>query len=349
MKKFLSLFLSLIFLFVFSSCSVPIREKKFTKTFLDLFDTVSSVTAYDNSEKEFEAHYQLFYDELESYAQLYDIYKDYSGVVNLKYVNENAFKAPVQVDKKIMDLLLFGKEAYEISGGKVNICMGAVLSLWHGECENAKENPQEAKLPDKGLLQQAALHTDINNLVLDEENSTVYFKDSEMKIDAGAIAKGFAADRIAEYICENNFWKSAILSLGGNIKTIGLKEGGSPFVIGIEKPDNTSEYAAQVFVKNGESVVTSGDYQRFYSVNGKKYCHIIDPETWMPAEFVSSVSVITDNSAYADMLSTALFNMSIEEGTVLVNHMENTEAIWIDKSGNPFYSSDFNRYTVQKQ
>lgn len=347
MKKLLSLFLSFVFLFALSSCASVHQQKKFSNTFFDLFDTVSTITVYDQTQEEYETHYKEFYNELESYAQLYDIYMDYNGVVNLKYINENASKAPVKADKKIIDLLLFGKEAYEISGGKVNICMGAVLSLWHNERENAKENMQSAKLPDMQLLQEKSAHTNIENLIIDQENSTVYFKDAEMLLDVGAIAKGFASERIAEYVVANNLWHSAIISLGGNIKTIGWKEDNEPFVIGIEDPKNSNNFAAQVSVKNGESVVTSGDYQRFYTVNGTDYCHIINPETLMPADYVSSVSVITDHSEYADMISTALFNMSIEAGLKLVNDLNNTEAMWIDKDGNKFYSSGFNTYMVK--
>lgn len=349
MKRLFALVLSLLFFFSFSSCTLNTAPQKFSNSFLDLFDTASTVTAYDKSEKAFKEHYDLFYNELQQYARLYDIYNDYDGVVNLKYINENASKAPVQADKKIMDLLLFGKEAYRISKGMVNICMGSVLSLWHGERENAAENPDDARLPDMNELKSASLHMNMDDLVLDEKNSTVYFKDSQMKIDVGAIAKGFAAERIAEYVVQNNIWQSAVISIGGNVKTIGTKENNAPFVIGIENPEKNknSGYVEKVSVKNGESVVTSGDYQRYYTVDGVDYCHIIHPETLMPADFVSSVSVIADNSGYADMLSTALFNMSVEEGQAFVNSLKNTEAVWVDKDGKISYSSDFKSYSVQ--
>lgn len=346
MKKFLSLILSVIFLFSFSSCGVN-NSQKYSHSFLDLFDTVVSITAYDASQQEFDEKLNACYDELKEYARLYDIYNDYDGVVNLKYINENAKNAPVQADKRIIDLLLFGKEAYEISGKKVNICMGSVLSLWHSERKNAAENPQNAKLPDMNELQEKSLHTDINNLIIDEEKSTVYFSDSEMQIDTGAIAKGFAAERICEFIAENGFWQSAVISLGGNIKVIGLKDNKTPFSIGIENPKNANEYTAVVNVKNGESVVTSGVYQRFFTVDGKDYCHIIDPDTLMPAQFVSSVSVISDNSAYCDAMSTALFNMSVADGLSLVNSLDNIEAMWIDKNGDITYSSNFKSYQVR--
>ncbi len=347
-KKLFSIILSLLFLFSCCGCAAQNGKRKFTKSFLDLFDTASSVSAYDTSEKSFEEHYRIFYKELETYARLYDIYNDYDGLANLKYVNENAALSPVKVDEKLMDLLLFGKEAYEISNGKVNICLGSVLSVWHSERENGINNPQSAKLPDMDLLKEKAEHADINNLVLNRENMTVYFKDPEMTVDVGAIAKGYAAERICEYIEQNGIWGSAVISLGGNVKTLGFKDGkSSPFVIGIDNPKNTENYLAKVNAYDGESVVTSGDYQRYYTVDGVDYCHIIDPETLMPAQRFSSVTVICGNSSYADMLSTALFNMSREQGAKLIENLDNTEALWADKNGNIYYSSGFENCTVK--
>lgn len=348
MKKLFSVILSLLLLLSSCGCAAQSGKRKFTKSFLDLFDTASSITAYDTSEKSFEEHYRLFYEELETYARLYDIYNDYDDLVNLKYVNENAAKSPVKVDEKLMDLLLFGKEAYEISNGRVNICLGSVLSVWHSERENGIKNPGSARLPDMDLLKEKAEHTDINDLVLNGENRTVYFSDPEMTVDAGAIAKGCAAEKICEYIEQNGIWSSAVISLGGNIKTVGFKDGkSSPFVIGIEDPKGTDNYLAKLNVSDGESVVTSGDYQRYYVVDGVQYCHIIDPETLMPAQFFSSVTVICDHSSYADMLSTALFNMSREQGRELVENLDNTEAVWADKNGNIYYSSGFESCMVK--
>ena len=349
MKKLLSLLLSLSFLFCLSACSLQSSQKRYTNSFIDLFDTVSSVTAYDSSEHSFNEHYSQFYNELKAYAQLYDIYEDYDGVVNLKYINENAAKAPVEVDKRIMELLLFGKEVYEISEGRVNICMGSVLSVWHIERENGIENPGSASLPDMELLKEKAEHTDIDKLILDEENMTVYFADAEMQLDAGAIAKGYAAEKISEYIVQNKIWTSVVISLGGNVKTIGIKndDGNTPFVIGIENPKNNTDYIAKINASAQDTVVTSGDYQRYYTVDGVNYCHIINPKTLMPADFMSSVSVVSKNSAYADMLSTALFNMRIEDGLNLVNGMSDTEAMWVDKNGEITYSDNFKNYAVK--
>lgn len=346
MRKFISLILALIFMLTFSACAVNKNEKRFSKSFFNAFDTVSTITAADKSQKDFNEHFKAVYAEIETYSQLFDIYKDYEGVVNLKYVNENAGKAPVEVDEKIIELLEFGKQAYEKTNGRVNICMGSVLSVWHDMREQGNQNPENASLPDMNLLVEKSKHTDINNLIIDDENNTVFFADSEMSIDVGAAAKGFTAEKICDFIEKNNIWQSATVSIGGNLKTIGSKENGK-FAIGIENPKQNGQYLATVFVKNGQTVVTSGDYQRYYTVNGKKYCHIIDNKTLMPADEISSVTVITNDSANADILSTALFIMSAEEGKQFVDNTDGVEAVWALKSGEIIRSKEFKKYEVR--
>lgn len=349
MKKFISALLSLLLLLSFASCSAEnqnSRQEMFKKDFLDLFDTASSITAADASQQEFNAHFEEVYKELQAYSRLYDIYNSYGDLVNLKYVNENAGKAPVKVDERIIELLCFGKEAYSLSGGRVNIALGGVLSVWHTERENGIGNPEAARLPDKELLSEKAASADIENLIIDSEGCTVFFRDPDMRLDVGAITKGFVCEKICAYIAENNIWSSALINLGGNIKTLGYKYNDSktPFVIGIENP-NGGEYINTVEIADGQTAVTAGDYQRYYTVNGKRYCHIIDPKTLMPAEYISAVCVICADSARADALSTALFIMSVEEGRELVESQSGVEAVWVDKNQEVFYSSGFKELT----
>lgn len=340
MKKFVSIILSLLIIFCFSSCAGGSRQS-FSRDFLDLFDTASSITAVDLTQQDFETHYETVYNELKTYSELFDIYNSYGDLVNLKYINENAAKAPVKADKKIIDLLLWGKEAYEISGGRVNIAMGAVLSVWHDAREYGIENPDSAYLPDMDTLAQKAGHTDIDDLIIDEENSTVYFKDSQMSIDAGAVAKGYICDKICEFISENGIWQSAVINLGGNVKTLGYKnaDGATPFNIGIEDPNGG--YIAVVNASNGQSVVTSGDYQRYYTVNGTRYCHIISPETLMPVQGIQSVSIISEDSALADVLSTTLFQMKPQEALEFLEDFDGCEAVIMDSYGNVYRSAGF--------
>ncbi|MBR7073306.1 MAG: FAD:protein FMN transferase, partial [Eubacterium sp.] len=139
-------------------------------------------------------------------------------------------------------------------------------------------------------------------------------------------------------------WNDYAISIGGNVITSGFKDAdGTKWNIQLENPDKNA--APDVVCVSGEAVVTSGDYQRFYEYNGKKYCHIINPETLMPANAFTSVSVITKNdSALADTLSTALFILPLSEGRKLIESIDGAEALWVEKSGKSTYSAGFKGY-----
>lgn len=331
MKKILSLVLSFVLLFSLFVCTNT-KYTKYSKSFLELFDTASSITAYDTSQENFDKKYNELYKVIKKYSELFDIYNGYEDIINIKYLNDNAYKEPIEVDKEIIDLLNFSKRAYAVTNGKVNIAMGSVLSIWHDYREDGEA------LPPKSKLIEANKHTNIDDIIIDNKNSTVFFKDKELKIDVGAVAKGYVCNKIYEYITKNNLWQNAVISLGGNIITVGSKPDGKNFVIGIENP-NSNDYLMKVNTKDNTSVVTSGSYQRYYTVNGKNYSHIIDPDTLYPAEYFTSVTVISSDSALADAFSTALFCMSYDDGIKLVESNDKIEAIWLDNNGKTYQSS----------
>ena len=345
MKKFLCCLSAFILVLTCCSCANTNKPQRFSSTFFDLFDTVSTVTAYDTDQESFNDHLDQLHQRLEEYHKLYDIYNSYDGLVNINTLNNGAGKAPVTVDERIIDLLSFGKEVFEISNGKTNICFGAVLSVWHQYREQGIRDPQAARLPDRLELEAAAEHTDINDLIIDKENATVFFADPQLKLDVGAIAKGYAVREVCKW-AEENLWSSALVNIGGNVCAFGYKndDGKTLWNIGIENPDQVNGGYLETVKLTDMSVVTSGDYQRYYVVNGKRYCHIIDPDTLMPAEYVSAVTVLCDDSALGDALSTSLFNMPIEQGMRLVEDMQGVEAVWSDKEYNKYYSSGFESY-----
>lgn len=348
MKKYICIILAVIMAAACCSCSGDLKTNKkqrYQSGFLDLFDTYSNIIAYDTSEKAFDEHYEQFYNKLAEYDKLYNIYNSYDNIVNLCTLNTQAKDGPVKVDSRIIDLLEYCRYVYELSNGLTNVCCGSVLSIWHDYRQQGTDNPEAASLPDMNELKKASQHTDFENLVIDKENSTVYFKDPQLKLDVGAIAKGYAVREISKWAKEN-LWTSAAISIGGNICTFGFKndDGKTLWNIGIENPDLSKEdYLVNVKITD-LSVVTSGDYQRYYTVDGKKYCHIINPETLMPSEYVASVSVICDDSALGDALSTTLFNMPIDEGKKLIESMNNVEAVWVDKEYNKHFSTGFENY-----
>lgn len=310
-------------------------SKRYEATFLTLFDTVTTIVGYAETEADFTATAQAIHDDLLEYHQLYDIYNEYEGMNNLKTVNDHAGEAPVSVDRKIIDLLLFSKDLYTRTGGKVNIAMGSVLSLWHDARELGVQYPDEAALPDRDALERAAAHTDINSIQIDEEKGTVFFSDPEVRLDVGAIAKGYAVQQVC-----GSAPAGLLISVGGNVCATGPKpETGQPWVVGIQNPDAPEEYLHTIYVEDF-SVVTSGDYQRYFTVDGVAYHHIIDPDTLFPADYWRSVTILCPDSGLADALSTALFTLPQQEGQALLDAF-GAQAMWVRPDGSILYSPGF--------
>lgn len=346
-KKILSILLILVILCNLTACGTN-EKKRYEASFLELFDTVTKIVGYADSEEEFTKYSQMIYDKLKEYHELYDIYNNYDGISNIKTINDNAGIQPVKVDKRIIDLLKYSKEAYKFSNGKKNIAMGAVLSVWLQYRTEGINDPENAKLPPMDLLKEKAQHTNIEDMIIDEEASTVYLKDPEMSLDVGAVAKGYATEQVSIYAEENGL-KNCLISVGGNIRAIGGRFGKNnkeePWNVGIQNPDLESENA-NLYILNLKdySIATSGIYQRYYVVDGKQYHHIIDPDTLMPAEYFASVSIVCRDAGMADALSAAVFNMPYEEGLKLIESFEDTEALWVYKDGTMKYSPGFSDY-----
>lgn len=351
-KKHIPAFVAVLFIIL--GVLVPILKdtlnpepEKYTFTYIDVFDTVTQIIGYDESEDAFKEKADKLKDELEIYHQLYNIYSVYEGVNNLKIVNINAGVEPVKVDKRIIDLLKFSIDLYHKTDGEVNIAMGSVLTLWHNYRTLGISDPSTAELPPMESLKEAAKHTDINNIIIDEEASTVYLADPDMSLDVGSIGKGYAVQMIAEYAKELGY-DNMIINVGGNTITVGPHANGDKWRIGLQNPDlDAEESVIKRILLTDKCVVTSGDYQRFYVVDGVEYCHIIDPDTLMPPSYFSAVSIICDHSGLADALSTALFNMSYEDGLALINSLDNAEAMWVYQDGTIQYSEHFDDYIVE--
>ncbi len=344
MKKIISVILVFLLL---CGCGFRNETEKFTDYSFDYFDTVTTIVGYEADKQIFNQNCKKIKKQLEEYHKLYDIYIKYENINNLSVINDS--KEPVKVDKKIIDMLVFSKKMYLKTNSHVNIAMGSVLKIWHQYRTEGINDPINAKLPPFDILKTANEHTNIENLVIDEINNTVFLNDAEMSLDVGAIAKGYAVEQTALFMEENGI-KGYLLNVGGNVRIVGKRQDGKKWKIGIENPntdDNDKPYAEYLEL-DGMSLVTSGSYQRFYVVDGKNYHHIIDGKTLMPAKYFASVSVLSKSSAVADALSTALFSMDYENGRELIEQTANTEALWILPNGEKLYSSNFNDYTVKK-
>ena len=350
MRKIISVILvGVIALLSLSSCKNE-EFKKFSEYYFDFFDTATTITGYEKTKEDFDKVCSDIKAQLYEYHKLYDIYKRYDGINNLYVVNSlhNGEHKETVVDQKIIELLEFSKEVHEKTSGKVNVAMGSVLSIWHDYRSEGENDPSRARLPEMSELQEASLHTSIDSIVIDKENKTVFISDPKSTLDVGAVAKGYVAEKIAEHL-RNQGKIGYVINLGGNVCSVGGRHDGSPWAVGIENPDTENEdkpYIAYLHI-SGESVVTSGVYQRYYYVGGKRYHHIIDPDTLMPAENFMSVSIICKNSAMGDAYSTALFSMNYEDGLALIEADPDAEALWVLNSGEVKFSSGFSRYTYE--
>lgn len=212
------------------------KQKPFDVQYLTYFDTVTSITIYADDEEQFDEWEQLVHSELERYHQLYDIYHSYEGVNNIKVINDHAGMSPVEVPEDILDLLEFSLKEYDLTGGGVHVGMGSVLSIWHDYREMALGESKFPMVPSMTELESAAKHMDIHDIHLDRQAGTVYLEDPEMRLDVGAVAKGYTAQRLADTLREAGV-TNALLSLGGNVVTIGSRGDGKPWRVGIQNPD----------------------------------------------------------------------------------------------------------------
>ena len=328
----------MLLIFTLPSCG-SWGKKRFEGEFLKLFDTATLVIGYAKSKGEFAGYVEKIYDELDTYHKLYDIYNSYEGINNIKTINDNAGIGPVKVDERIIDLLKFGQRVHDMSNGSVNIALGAVLSIWHEYRELGTADSSKAELPPMDILKFAAEHTDIRNMIIDETNSTVYLSDPEMSLDVGGIAKGYATERVSRFIIEEGM-VDGLISVGGNVRAFGHKGSkGKLWNVGVRNPTGNEDlYTVRITDK---SLVTSGDYIRYYTVDGKRYHHIIDPDTLMPSDYFEAVTIICADSGMADALSTIMFNMPYEQGIKFIENLHDTEALWIYKDGTRKYSSGF--------
>ena len=210
--------------------------------------------------------------------------------------------------------------------------MGSVLSLWHEAREEGLADPVNARLPDMNMLQAAAGHIDIESLVLDPEALTVYYADPLLQLDLGAIAKGYAAEKVRQTLLMTSM-KSFILNAGGNI-CLGEApmDGRDCWSVGIQNPDDLNGYVDILYLAK-MNVVTSGDYQRYFIVDGTRYSHLISPVTLTPAAQFRSVTVVGPDAGLCDFLSTWVFIASYEDGRQLIDSLDGVEAYWIFSDG----------------
>jgi len=303
---------------------------RYQSGFIGTFDTFIQVIIYAESQQEFARHYTFVREMFEHYHALFDIYND-RDINNLKTINDNAGIAPVVVDPAIIELLSISKQMYVDTNGTLNIALGPVLSIWHEYRVRGLADPENAVLPPCTSLLDASKLTYIVDIIIDEQASTVFLTKIGMSLDVGAVGKGFVAERVVAALRDLGV-TSAVVEAGGDVLAIGgsMAGGGRPWNVGVRHP-RTGGIIDSINVQD-KAAVTSGDNNRFYTVDGIAYNHIIDPATLMPATYFASVTIIHDSMMTAQMLSTSLFIMPIEQGRELAEQFQ-AGAMWVLPDG----------------
>ncbi|MFA5602978.1 MAG: FAD:protein FMN transferase [Bacilli bacterium] len=320
----------LIFLFLFSGCTKI--EKEYSKNFFYM-NTYINIKIYSNKDN-IDMYFNKIDDLYSEFHKLSDAYVEYKGVKNIYYIN-NKLKVneKLEINSSLYKLIEYGINSYKLSDGKVNIALGNITSLWK------KYRDEGTGIPTKKELVLAGKNINIDDIVL--EDNTI-LKKSNINIDLGAIAKGYVTELVGNYL-ESVGINNYLINAGGNVKT-GNHYNKGLYKIGIEEPIKDSDNMYKIVNVTNQSVITSGSYERYYEYDDKLYHHIIDSKTLYPSNNMKSVTIITKDSGYGDLLSTMLFLMSIEDGIKYVNNLSNVEAIWYSNDNNVYYSDGFDKY-----
>ncbi len=348
-KKLLSalLILMLFVLSLFPALAQQSTYTKYSKGFFGTFDTWVSLIGYATKSETFEKAFSMAEQRFIQLHKLYDKYNPYEGINNIYTLNKQAAQGPVRVEEDLLNLLIYTKNLQALYPNTLNIAMGAVLDIWHSYREEALATPSRAALPPRSLLEEAAGHTSMDDVTIDEKNSTIYFEDPLLQLDVGAIAKGYATQLVANEMVAYGM-PSFIISAGGNVASGDPpQDGRAGWSVGVQDPSgfvlDPLATIASIQVSH-MAVVTSGDYQRYYEVDGKKYHHIIDPSTLLPADHVKQVTVITPDSGMADFLSTVLFVLPTQQALEIVETLEDTQACWITMDDQVITSSGWEAF-----
>lgn len=334
MKRFVTVLLALLLL-----CSVlpgqAATYQKFRHYFFGTFDTIITLLGYAENAEDFSRYAALTESEMRRYHEIFDQYNPYDGVNNLYAVNAKAGQGPCAAEPELITLLAAIRGWHEQYGSVTNPAMGSVLRLWHDAREGG------VSLPDDAALKKAALHTNFADVMIDEAAGTIEYLDPEMSLDLGAVAKGYAAQLTADALREAGF-DSFILNAGGNVICGGAPLDGRDFwTVAIEDVDAVS--TRHTIGAVNLCIVTSGDYQRYYEVDGVRYHHLIDPVTLYPASHIRSVSVLHPDSGLSDFLSTTAFVLPYEESRALIESIPEAEAVWLMADGSEYWTDGFQK------
>ena len=308
---------------MFTGCTAPPESEEVRANGM-YFDTVVQIQAWGTPEETVEHCMEL----CEYYEGLFSATIDTSEISEIN----QAGGQPVEVSDETAELIRKGIEYGELSDGRFDITIDSASRLW-----NFKDN-EEKMLPDPEALKEAVRHIDYRCVHVD--GNTVTLSDPQARIDLGGIAKGYIADRLKDYL-ESEGTEHALINLGGNMLAVGNRYDGTDFRIGIQEPFAETGVTIAAVSVSGRSVVTSGDYERYFEKDGVIYHHILDPDTGYPVRNdLNQVTVISDESVDGDALSTTCYALGLDEGMELIRNLDGVEAVFVTKDGKIHPSSD---------
>ncbi len=290
-----------------------------------------TITVVEEKEAQANNYIQMAIDEIKRIEQLFTTYNEQSQT-NL--INQNAGIKPVIVDKEVFDLIERSIAISNITQGAFDISYGSIdKSLWNFD-------KSMTQLPSAEDAKKMVHLINYQNILLDKENQTVFLKEKGMRIGFGGIGKGYAAEMAKKILIQNNV-KSGIINASGDITTWGMQPNGKPWTIGIANPDQPKSAFSYIEISN-KAIATSGNYEKYITINGKKYSHTIDPKTGLPISGIKSVTVISNNAEFADAMATPIAVMGISAGLYLINQIPNLYCIIIDDNNKIYTSQNIN-------
>ncbi len=287
-------------------------------------DTLVSIKVYGEENRQVEQAVDLAIKEIEKVDKETDYYDPRSDISQLNKNAANNSNTPVPASAHLVEIISTCKELSRLSGGAFDLTLGPVIELWNFG--------GKGRVPSAHRLGNALALADMGGLKVDRKKSTVLFRRLHMQLDLGGVAKGYAADRAVDILKRKGI-DSALVTTGSTTVVLGAKPDGKPWLVGIQHPRKEGKTLGTLELTN-ENVSTSGDYQRYFVRNGKRYHHILDPKTGLPANRCRSVTIVTKKSCTeADILSTAVFVMGASKGLDLLETLADTEGIIVDSRG----------------
>jgi len=320
-----SLVISLLFvIFACSGCRLKSAQlKEFTDEKF-LMDTLIQVTVYSDDEQRGKEALDKAFAEFERINNLTDRFpKDEENTAassDVIRINENAGIKPVQVSTDTLNIVQRSLYYAQLSGGSFDITIGPIMDLW-GFGKN------EQHVPSDDQIKKTLSLVDYRKVIVDPDNGTVYLQKPGMSLDFGGVAKGYATEEAAKVLRESGI-KHALINAGGNVYALGTKPDGSPWRVGVRDPRNENGLIAVLSVKD-TSVVTSGDYERYFEERGVRYSHLIDPSTGKQARDLMQTTVVTESSTDADILNKPLFVLGHQRGMSFTKSLQGVGAIFV--------------------